>query len=130
MLSGRPRGHRIDERHPILGQRPGLVGANHGCRAKGLDCGEVSDHDVAAGHALGPHGEGQGHGGQESLGDIRHDDPDREQQVLCERQRNRQPDQKKHNSERCGEEEAAPAEPGGGGLAPICDAPGTYVYDR
>jgi poly[(R)-3-hydroxyalkanoate] polymerase subunit PhaC len=33
-------------------------------------------------------------------------------------------------AERCGEEEAAPAEPGGGGLTPICDAPGTYVYDR
>jgi polyhydroxyalkanoate synthase len=32
--------------------------------------------------------------------------------------------------ERCGEEKDAPSEPGGGGLAPICDAPGTYVYDR
>jgi polyhydroxyalkanoate synthase subunit PhaC len=33
-------------------------------------------------------------------------------------------------AERCGEEKAAPAELGGGGLAPICDAPGTYVYDH
>jgi polyhydroxyalkanoate synthase len=33
-------------------------------------------------------------------------------------------------AERCGEEKAAPPELGGGGLAPICDAPGTYVYDR
>jgi polyhydroxyalkanoate synthase len=33
-------------------------------------------------------------------------------------------------SERCGEEKDAPAELGGGGLMPICDAPGTYVYDR
>jgi polyhydroxyalkanoate synthase len=33
-------------------------------------------------------------------------------------------------AERCGEEKAAPGEPGGGGLAPICDAPGTYVYDH
>jgi polyhydroxyalkanoate synthase subunit PhaC len=31
---------------------------------------------------------------------------------------------------RCGEEKAAPAELGGGGLAPVVDAPGTYVYDR
>jgi polyhydroxyalkanoate synthase subunit PhaC len=31
---------------------------------------------------------------------------------------------------RCGEEKAAPGELGGGGLAPICDAPGTYVYDH
>jgi polyhydroxyalkanoate synthase len=33
-------------------------------------------------------------------------------------------------SERCGKEKAAPAELGGGGLLPICDAPGTYVYDH
>jgi poly[(R)-3-hydroxyalkanoate] polymerase subunit PhaC len=33
-------------------------------------------------------------------------------------------------AERCGEEQAAPDELGGGGLAPICDAPGTYVYDH
>ncbi len=33
-------------------------------------------------------------------------------------------------AERCGEEKDAPSEPGGGGLEPICDAPGTYVYDR
>ena len=33
-------------------------------------------------------------------------------------------------AERCGEEKAAPDEPGGGGLMPICDAPGTYVYDH
>jgi polyhydroxyalkanoate synthase subunit PhaC len=33
-------------------------------------------------------------------------------------------------AERCGEEKAAPVELGGGGLEPICDAPGTYVYDR
>jgi len=32
--------------------------------------------------------------------------------------------------ERCGEEKAAPAELGGGGLLPICEAPGTYVYDH
>jgi polyhydroxyalkanoate synthase subunit PhaC len=33
-------------------------------------------------------------------------------------------------AERCGDEQAAPAELGGGGLAPIGDAPGTYVYDH
>ena len=40
------------------------------------------------------------------------------------------PDYANWLAERCGEEQAAPAELGGGGLAPICDAPGTYVYDR
>jgi polyhydroxyalkanoate synthase subunit PhaC len=33
-------------------------------------------------------------------------------------------------AERCGEERAAPGELGGGGLEPICEAPGTYVYDH
>jgi polyhydroxyalkanoate synthase subunit PhaC len=33
-------------------------------------------------------------------------------------------------AERCGEEKDAPSEPGGGGLAALCDSPGTYVYDR
>ena len=33
-------------------------------------------------------------------------------------------------AERCGAEEPAAAELGGAGLAPICDAPGTYVHDR
>jgi polyhydroxyalkanoate synthase subunit PhaC len=33
-------------------------------------------------------------------------------------------------AERGGEEKAAPADLGGGGLVPICDAPGTYVYDH
>jgi polyhydroxyalkanoate synthase subunit PhaC len=40
------------------------------------------------------------------------------------------PDYARWLAERCGEEKAAPAEPGGGGLVPICDAPGTYVYDH
>jgi polyhydroxyalkanoate synthase subunit PhaC len=33
-------------------------------------------------------------------------------------------------AERCGEEKAAPAELGGGGLVPLGGAPGTYVYDH
>ena len=33
-------------------------------------------------------------------------------------------------AERCGLEKDAPSEPGGGGLVPISDAPGTYVYDH
>jgi poly[(R)-3-hydroxyalkanoate] polymerase subunit PhaC len=40
------------------------------------------------------------------------------------------PDHASWLAERCGEEVAAPGELGGGGLEPICDAPGTYVYDR
>jgi poly[(R)-3-hydroxyalkanoate] polymerase subunit PhaC len=33
-------------------------------------------------------------------------------------------------AERCGDEQAAPAELGGGGLEPIGEAPGTYVFDH
>jgi polyhydroxyalkanoate synthase subunit PhaC len=33
-------------------------------------------------------------------------------------------------AERCGDETAAAGELGGGGLAPISDAPGTYIYDH
>jgi polyhydroxyalkanoate synthase len=40
------------------------------------------------------------------------------------------PDYASWLAERCGEETAAPEELGNGGLVPLCDAPGTYVYDR
>jgi polyhydroxyalkanoate synthase subunit PhaC len=40
------------------------------------------------------------------------------------------PDYASWLAERSGEEIAAPTELGGGGLEPIVDAPGTYVYDR
>jgi polyhydroxyalkanoate synthase len=40
------------------------------------------------------------------------------------------PDYAEWLAERCGEERAAPTELGGGGLEPISDAPGTYVYDH
>jgi poly[(R)-3-hydroxyalkanoate] polymerase subunit PhaC len=40
------------------------------------------------------------------------------------------PDYASWLAEHCGEETAAPEELGGGGLEPIGDAPGTYVYDR
>jgi polyhydroxyalkanoate synthase len=40
------------------------------------------------------------------------------------------PDYASWLAERCGGEKAAPDELGGGGLVPICDAPGTYIYDH
>jgi polyhydroxyalkanoate synthase len=40
------------------------------------------------------------------------------------------PDYANWLAERCGEEKAAPDDLGGSGLTPICDAPGTYVYDH
>jgi polyhydroxyalkanoate synthase subunit PhaC len=40
------------------------------------------------------------------------------------------PDYASWLAEHCGEEKAAPGELGGGGLPPVGDAPGTYVYDH
>jgi polyhydroxyalkanoate synthase len=40
------------------------------------------------------------------------------------------PDYASWLAERCGDERAAPAEPGGAGFEPAGDAPGTYVYDH
>src|SRR5207302_873565 len=40
------------------------------------------------------------------------------------------PDYASWLAERCGEEKAAPLELGGGGLVPVSEAPGTYVYDH
>ncbi len=40
------------------------------------------------------------------------------------------PDYASWLAERSGEKIAAPRELGGGGLESICEAPGTYVYDR
>jgi polyhydroxyalkanoate synthase subunit PhaC len=33
-------------------------------------------------------------------------------------------------ADRCGPDKQAPGQPGGGGLRPLADAPGTYVFDR
>jgi polyhydroxyalkanoate synthase len=40
------------------------------------------------------------------------------------------PDYTSWLAERCGENQTAPGELGGGGLPPVGDAPGTYVYDH
>ena len=40
------------------------------------------------------------------------------------------PDYANWLAERCGAEQAAPGELGSAGLEPVCDAPGTYVYDH
>ena len=48
------------DRHLVLGQGAGLVGADHRGRAQGLHGGQPADQDAHAGHPLHP--QGQGHG--------------------------------------------------------------------
>ena len=64
--------------HPILGQRPGLVGADSGGGAESLHGLEVLDETVLAGHPLGGESEADGDGGKKTLRNVGHDDSDQE----------------------------------------------------
>jgi polyhydroxyalkanoate synthase len=57
-------------------------------------------------------------------------DPARWQQHAQTRHGSWWPDHAAWLAERCGPDQPAPAHLGGGGLTPICDAPGTYVHDH
>ena len=56
LLAGDVQVHQ--KRHLVLGQRPGLVGAEDVHRAEVLDRAQLLDDDLAAGHRHGPAGEG------------------------------------------------------------------------
>jgi polyhydroxyalkanoate synthase len=57
------------------------------------------------------------------------DDPQQWLQTAHTEQGSWWPDAVAWLGERCGAEKAAPDELGGGGLRPLADAPGTYVFD-
>ena len=54
--------------HLVLGQGAGLVGADDGGRAQGLDGGQPADQDAHAGHALHPQRQRHGGDGGQPLG--------------------------------------------------------------
>ncbi len=58
-------------RHLVPGQGPGLVGADDGNRAEGLDGGEAADQRPHPGHPLHADGEGHRRDGREPLGHRR-----------------------------------------------------------
>ena len=82
--------------HPVLGQRPGLVGADHGGRAQGLHGRQMSDQYIPLGHPLGSDGQRQRDRRQQSFGHVRHDDPNREDEIGPEGQAEHQPDDEEH----------------------------------
>ena len=62
-----------DGAHPVLGQRPGLVGADHGRRAERLDRAKPLDERAAAGEPPHADGERERDRRQQALGDVRDD---------------------------------------------------------
>ncbi|MNC10057.1 hypothetical protein D3C75_576920 [compost metagenome] len=85
--------------HVVEGQGAGLVGADHRGRAERLDRRQVADQRVLPGHALGGHGQRQGHAGQQALGDVGDDDADGEDQVAPERQAQRLAEQEEQHAD-------------------------------
>ncbi|MPM35866.1 hypothetical protein SDC9_82460 [bioreactor metagenome] len=80
------RGPQRHGPHPVHGQRPGLVRADHARRAERLDGRDALHQRALAGQDPDPHGKGEGDGGQESLRDVGHQQPDRELQRVGQRQ--------------------------------------------
>ena len=66
IAGGEPQTFR---RHAVLGERAGLVGADHGRGAESLDRGQTFDHGIALGHALHAAGERHGRDDRQALGD-------------------------------------------------------------
>ena len=64
--------------HAVLGERPGLVGADHRRRAERLDRAQALHERAALGEAPRADGERQGDRGQQPLGDVGDEQADRE----------------------------------------------------
>ncbi len=72
-----------DDRHPVLGEGAGLVGADDGHRAQGLHRGQAADQGGPGQHALRPEGQGDGDHGRQAFGDDGHRHRDRGQQQVA-----------------------------------------------
>ena len=72
----------LDDPHPVLGERPRLVGADERRRPKGLHRLQSADECMLVGHPLSADRQREGHGGQEALGDERHGDADGEHESI------------------------------------------------
>lgn len=85
-VGGGLSGERPDGRHPhpVLGQRAGLVRADHGGRAQGLHCGEPLHHGAGPGQGAYPGGEGERDGGQQPLRDVGDQQTDGEAHGGCQ----------------------------------------------
>ena len=68
--------------HPVLGQRPGLVGADHVSRPERLDGTQPLDHCAPSCELADTDRQRQSDDGQQALGDVADDEPDREDDRL------------------------------------------------
>jgi hypothetical protein len=71
----------LGERHAVLRERSGLVGADAGCGAEGLDGLEILHKHVFLGHALGGEGKRDSDSGEETFRDVGDNDTDGEHKV-------------------------------------------------
>ena len=76
---GQPQGLH---RHTVAGEGAGLVAADHTHRAQGFHRRKPAHEGLLAGHTLHVDGQGQGDGGQQALGHVGHDDPNRKNQAF------------------------------------------------
>lgn len=73
--SGHVVRHRTDS-HTVLGERAGLIRADGGGTAEGLDSFKVLDQALLDSHALGSEGEAHSDGGQKTLRYVGDNDTD------------------------------------------------------
>ena len=63
-LQGLVRQGNLLHRHLVAGQGSGLIAADHGDGAQGLDGGQAAHDGIALGHALHPDGQSDGDDGR------------------------------------------------------------------
>src|SRR5262249_33256282 len=69
-------------RHAVLGERPGLVSADHRRRSQSLYRREILYQGISARHPLAGHREGQGDSRQKAFGEVGDDNADGEDKVF------------------------------------------------
>jgi len=66
----------VRDRHSVLGEGTGLIGANARCGTEGLNRLQVLDQHHLLGHTLGSKGQGHCDSGEETLRDVSDNDTD------------------------------------------------------
>ena len=98
--------------HPVLGQRAGLVGADHGRRAERLDRAQPLDERAAARELGDADRERERDRRQQPLGHVGDDQPDREAERVVEREPGREPaDRQERDPDDDGDERDQPRDP-------------------
>ena len=103
---GRPG--RLDHRHPVGGEGAGLVGADDGRRAQGLDRAQPLDESTLPRERADTDRERESDGRQQPLGDVCDEQPDREDERAGERQAGQQAERKEGDADADGDERDQP----------------------